>query len=248
LIWCFAQTTLAYDRIEFNLTRLIERWPNHAIVDEQHAQDAKELTQCIKKYLEYVWKYNPTQPRAATHTTQHFESELPIWLLDVLYDSGYYFCPTMPFDVVKYCNVDVLMWMIAQGFGKAEEYPWDVEGMITSLGYTKCEDMSLVETIVDMIYDHSPPKDKFPTTLFLENACSNGWGGIRDGKRNKLTTKLAEWFLSRGQYRYPMAKISTDRGIGLLKDAAKYKAAGQIAFANLLAKTVTLNSPIKSSL
>ena len=143
-------------------------------------------------------------------------------------------------EAAKRCDLRVLRWMVRRRFHPRDErHAWDSHHVIRSLDYTPEKDWRVVEAVCDLVYAHLPPP-LFPTEDFLTCAW-DGAGGFRVPGSTRgyagLDTTALDWFLTRGQFRYPVAAAldSPATAADLRRAADAYTAAGNRVGAKLAA-------------
>lgn len=185
-------------------------------------------------------------------------TELDEQELDALVLAGHEFDPTDALTVAQSCTADsinILTWMRTKGkFHFFDEFhAWDGAGIINTMwdddvshpSVTREQQQEHVEKCVDLVFDkgywtHVQDDIKFPVDFI---SCAAYWPN---------QTRMLEWFLRRGQYRYPMPQLTLNDRLKFAEDVKKLAErrrntkngeAGAITLSLQLAKFVDDNSP-----
>jgi hypothetical protein len=137
---------------------------------------------------------------------------------------------------------------------------------LEQVGYTKETDHKAIERYCDALMafarSHGKPDYRFPIAMFLTQAVSDGYGNVRvprgfdrdsfyrnscdrdlDNELESRTryngTSVLEWFLERGQHRYPLDVITCERARQWLMEAAATYERNHCALGKPLAELVT---------
>lgn len=157
-------------------------------------------------------------------------TELDEMELDALVLAGYEFDPTDALTVARTCTpncINILTWMRTKGkFNFFDEFhAWNGMGIINTiweddLSVGRQQQQEHVEKCVDLVFDHrhwTTEKDdiKFPVDFISCAAYSPN------------STRMLEWFLNRGQYRYPMPQLTLTDRLNFAKDVKKLAERGK---------------------
>lgn len=196
------------------------------------ANRSDQLSEMVKeiKQLNSLAKTDASgAPIYAVHFNQSI-LELNEQQLDALLLSGHEFDPTDCFHLAMECtdqSVKILTWMRTKaGFNEFDEsHAWHGQGITASMFYdnlslTRLHQQENIEKIMDLVFDKrywTSSKDEFKFPL----------NSIRSMASIPNHTRMLEWFLNRGQYRYPMPQFTLKDRLHFGKDVKRLAERGK---------------------